>query len=242
VPWAVRNWITLHEVQFLAPRYAQSEDEFVPRGLYAWGNTWLVRYRDVYLVPWKVDGERIEMSDIPESAFDSPQEKTAVAKLVNAYDETLAMDALVDAGFAELARERTIRHPLRTYLIVPAERALAMWFTPRIDLLPYSGKLQPIRAAWREDRTDVSVTIGLFALGIVYAALALAGLWRACALHPARGSLPTALILIVAFIAVRTAYLTTVETPEPRYVLECFPALLALAAFAFIRRQTNHTT
>jgi len=29
---------------------------------------------------------------------------------------------------------------------------------------------------------------------------------------------------------VRTAFLTSLETPEPRYVLECFPALIALAA------------
>ena len=36
--------------------------------------------------------------------------------------------------------------------------------------------------------------------------------------------------LLVAFILIRTAFLTTVETPEPRYVLECFPALLALGA------------
>jgi len=31
----------------------------------------------------------------------------------------------------------------------------------------------------------------------------------------------------------RTAFLTTVETPEPRYVLVCFPALIALAAQVF---------
>jgi hypothetical protein len=28
----------------------------------------------------------------------------------------------------------------------------------------------------------------------------------------------------------RTAFLTTIETPEPRYVLVCFPIVLALAA------------
>ncbi len=50
VPWAARNWVRFHEVQFLAPRYAASPDEYIPRGLYAWTATWLVRYRDVYLV------------------------------------------------------------------------------------------------------------------------------------------------------------------------------------------------
>jgi hypothetical protein len=31
----------------------------------------------------------------------------------------------------------------------------------------------------------------------------------------------------------RTAFLTTLETPEPRYVLMCYPVLLALAAQLF---------
>jgi len=39
----------------------------------------------------------------------------------------------------------------------------------------------------------------------------------------------------VAFMVLRTAFLTTLETPEPRYVLVCFPALIALAAQVFGR-------
>jgi hypothetical protein len=37
----------------------------------------------------------------------------------------------------------------------------------------------------------------------------------------------------VVFIVLRTAFLTMLETPEPRYVLVCYPALLALAAQVF---------
>jgi hypothetical protein len=40
-------------------------------------------------------------------------------------------------------------------------------------------------------------------------------------------------VLLVFFILLRTAFLTTLETPEPRYVLVCYPALLALAAQVF---------
>ena len=65
LPWAARNWVRFHEVQFLAPRYAASPDEYTPRGLYAWTATWLVRYRDVYLVPWNIDSDRVEIGDIP---------------------------------------------------------------------------------------------------------------------------------------------------------------------------------
>jgi hypothetical protein len=38
---------------------------------------------------------------------------------------------------------------------------------------------------------------------------------------------------LAIFVLLRTAFLTTLETPEPRYVLECFPVLLAFAATIF---------
>ena len=41
---------------------------------------------------------------------------------------------------------------------------------------------------------------------------------------------------LVLFIVLRTAFLTTLETPEPRYVLVCFPVLMALGAQVFARR------
>jgi hypothetical protein len=39
------------------------------------------------------------------------------------------------------------------------------------------------------------------------------------------------------FMALRTAFLTTLETPEPRYVLECFPAVIALGAVGLAGRR-----
>jgi len=40
-------------------------------------------------------------------------------------------------------------------------------------------------------------------------------------------------LLIVAFILIRTAFLTQLQTCEPRYVSVCFPALLAMGAQLF---------
>jgi hypothetical protein len=42
--------------------------------------------------------------------------------------------------------------------------------------------------------------------------------------------------LILVYFIVRTAFLTTVEAPEPRYVVSCYPALLALIALLGIRK------
>lgn len=221
-PWAARNWRTLHEVQFLSPRYSELPGEFTARGFYAWTNTWLWRMRDVYLVSWNLDSDDINIGDVPASAFDSTAERQRIAALLAQYNQTRQMNAKIDSGFAAIARERTARYPLRTYFEVPFLRAFTIWFTSRVEMLPFSGHLWPIGAAWNDDPVDFSVSLGLAILGIIYAGMAFWGAWRSRA-NPAA-------LLIVAYLLIRTAFLTTIETPEPRYVVECFPALLALAA------------
>ena len=236
LPWAARNSYSLHRVQFLAPRYVQLSTDFVPRGFYTWTKTWLVRFRDVYLVPWKLGDEPIRVDDLPAKAFDSAEERARVAALLEQYNATLSMTPELDRQFGELARERAGRHPLRTYAWIPLERSATLWFTPRIELLPYSGRLWPLAQQWEEDPVDFSVTVGFGLLNYLYVALALAGAWLAGPQRdPEESQARWALALVVAFILVRTAFLTQVETPEPRYVLECFPALLALAALAWTR-------
>jgi hypothetical protein len=238
-PWAARNWVQFHQVQFLAPRYAASPDEYTPRGLYAWTATWLVRFRDVYLVPWNIGSDRVEIGEVSSAAFDSPAERARVAALLDQYNATQRMTPQVDAGFAALARERTARDPLRTYLFVPLGRIGTLWFTPRTELLPVSGHLWPVGLQWSEDPLGFSVTVFLGALNFFYVGLGIAGLWRAHLLRDTLGpGVRTAVMLLVVFMVVRTAFLTQVETPEPRYVLECFPALLALGALVWLPRAT----
>jgi 4-amino-4-deoxy-L-arabinose transferase-like glycosyltransferase len=71
-----------------------------------------------------------------------------------------------------------------------------------------------------------------FFLNIFYIALAL---WGAVRLWSASLGARATVVLLLLFVLIRTAFLTTVETPEPRYVLVCYPAVLALAAHAFSR-------
>ena len=229
VPWAARNWHTLHDVQFLAPRYSELPGEYTPLGFTAWTNTWMWRFRDVYLSQWKVNDEEIDISQLPPYAFDSEDERERVSDLIDEYNEALTVDPSLDQGFREIARERTERHPLRTYLKIPALRSLTLWFTPRVELLPSSGHLWPIRVEWQDDRPDFLVTLGLTVVNGIYMLLALAGVWIA------RRQPGVALLII--FCVVRTLFFARfVETPEPRYVLECFPAVIALGAQVFMRR------
>jgi hypothetical protein len=232
VPWTIRNARTLHEFQPLTPKDATLPDELDPKGFMAWERTWLYRVRDCYLVAWKLNGEEIHPNDIPDAAFDTPEERDRVAAVLDTYNEDLTLTAEEDAVFAQLARERTARHPLRTYLWIPLRRAVRIWFTPRIELLPVSGNVFPLRYMREEDPLDQRVTIKLFFLNILYVALGLWGAWRLWKFPAVRG----VVAFFLLYILLRTAFLTTLETPEPRYVLVCFPALIALAAQLFLPR------
>src|SRR5271154_2048440 len=230
LPWAVRNAITLHELQFLAPKNSNLPGELVPYGFMAWEKTWLFRVRDCYQVSWKLNDDVIDIDAIPARAFDSEDEKARVADILEQYNNELTLTPEEDAAFAQIAKERTARHPLRTHLFVPAARTITLWFTPRIELIPVSGTVFPLKQSWQDDKVDQSVTVGFFFLNTIYVLLGICGAWRLWrwnrAVHPA-------ILTLVVFVLLRTAFLTTIETPEPRYVLECFPALIASAATLF---------
>src|SRR5712692_3970340 len=154
---------------------------------------------------------------------------TQVASLLDRYNRIPGMTRALDLDFAKLARERSRRHPIRTYLWIPIERAVAMWFTPRITLLPYSGRLWPLAESWRSNPIDFEVTLGFALLNILYLGMAIAAAWLW------RGN--PGILLIVTFILIRTAFLTQLQTCEPRYVLVCFPALLAVGGQLFAGRR-----
>jgi len=230
-PWAARNALSVGRVQFLAPRYAETYGDVLPTGFYAWTQTWMFRFRDAYLFTWRLSTQPIEIQSLPPYAADSPEEFSRVASLLDRYNRTPGMTRSLDLEFAELARERTQRHPIRSYVWIPIERAAAMWFTPRITLLPYSGRLWPLAKSYRSDPADFEVTLGFTLLNILCVAMALAAAWFFRA-NPG-------VLLIVAFVLIRTAFLTQLQTCEPRYVLVCFPALLALAAQLFRGQQIS---
>ncbi|MGZ4835722.1 MAG: hypothetical protein ACXVZZ_08800 [Terriglobales bacterium] len=222
LPWAARNWHAFRTVQLLTPRYYEMPGDYTPRGFYAWINTWLVRMRDAQGVFYKLEDEPIPIENVPDSAFDSPEERKRVAALLDQYNATTTVTPELDAQFADLARERAARHPLRTYLWIPLRRSVSIWFTPRTDIFPYSSNIWPPAERWEEDAVGFSLTVGLVLVNVLYLGLALAAAWR--------WRRQPGVLLLVAFIVVRTAYFARVETPEPRYVLVCIPAVLALGA------------
>jgi hypothetical protein len=224
LPWVARNAHTLGRIQYLAPRYAETEGDFIPPGFFSWTRTWMVRPEDNYLVPWKLGNVAIPIESLPASAFDSIAERNRVATLLAAYNTDLEMSPVLDREFELLARERVARHPLRSYFVIPAERVAAMWFGSRVRFLRYSGVLWPPAEKWRENPWDFGVTAGFGLLNLAYFGLAIAGGWYCRARY--------AIAMLLAFALIRTAFLTQQISIEPRYVIVCFPVFLAIAAQA----------
>jgi hypothetical protein len=100
-----------------------------------------------------------------------------------------------------------------------------MWFTPPVALLHYSTDLWPLGEKWRENHADLAVVLALGLLNFLYVSLAVVGAW------PSRAQ--PGLALLIGFVAIRTAFMTQLQTVEPRYVIACFPAMLAIGAQAW---------
>ena len=223
VPWTLRNWRTFHRFEPLTPVYANMPDEFVPHGFHRWVRTWMVDYSSVEDVWFKVDGDSVDVDDIPRRAFDSPQQLQQTVAVFRAYDDNRdAISPAIDGRFAELARERISDHPLRYYVELPFVRALDLWFRPRTEVFP-------IDAHWwryRDDPRDFAKALALGLINFLYIVAAVVTLLRGQVRYAG---------LFILFFVVRTAFLAWMPNPEPRYMLECYPAVLAMAGGFFGR-------
>jgi hypothetical protein len=233
LPWAARNWITLHKVEFLTGRYFLMGNAYIPVGFYAYTHTWLVYSSETGTVMNRLENEPLNITDFPASAFDSPEERARVEILLeDQHKNDFQFSPQADAQFAELARERTARHPFRTYFTVPVRRALSLWFTPRTELLPDEGILWPPLERWRNDHLDFSVGVLFAALNLFYAGLALAGAYMM--------RKQPAIWLLVVFLIARTMFIAISHyTLEPRFVIECVPTVLALGALVWARHPSH---
>ncbi|MDX6530600.1 MAG: hypothetical protein QOH41_2890 [Blastocatellia bacterium] len=138
----------------------------------------------------------------------------------------------IDAGFAQIARERIARHPFRYYVWLPLKRAHTMWFDTHSQYWPFEGTLLPLEDLDYEDHQQI--WLPLFAgLTAIYTLLGLAGAWL---LWDSRKFAARRWLLLVSLaIALRLILFSSMENPEPRYVVEFFPFLAILGGIAIAR-------
>jgi 4-amino-4-deoxy-L-arabinose transferase-like glycosyltransferase len=229
VPWTLRNLHTMHRFQPLAPRYATESDEHPMPGFNRWVKTWIADYTSVQEIYWRVPGDAIDVTRLPQRAFDSSAQTQATQQLFADYNHDHEVTSEIDARFAELAAARIQAAPLRYYLSLPAARIADMWLRPRTELLPSD----PRWWEFDDDPTWLTVSIVFGLIGLAYVAAAAAGFWRA------RDSFGVGLLAL--FLILRSLFLGTLENPEPRYTLECYPVVIVMAAAFFIdKTNRNH--
>jgi Dolichyl-phosphate-mannose-protein mannosyltransferase len=221
VVWTYRNWHTFHVFQPLAPRSATDPGEPKALGFQRWTKTWLADFASTYEIYWNVPGDDIDIHLLPARALDSPGNNRETLDLIAHYNADDALTPQIDARFAALAAERIRAHPLRYYVTLPLLRLADMWLRPRVEMLNIELRWWQYRSHYAETR----ITYAYGALNLAYLVAALIGAFY----WPRFGT------AMVAYIVLRSLLLLTIEAPEPRYTLECFPIVIAFAAVAFTR-------
>ena len=305
VPWAIRNYRVFHLFQPLSPAHAEMPGEFVPRGYLAWVRTWIDDGHYIGSTIWLLDVGPIKLASIPDSAFDSPEEKQRVSALLEKYnqsseepqlftdepdsknspspqgesqqkekgesdsntagdqtdnqngdevdgndeeedqtdenapadegtDQSVEMTPEIDAGFAQIARERIARNPFRYYVWLPLKRAHSLWFDTHSDYYPFQGELLPLQDL--DYDIHQQYWLPLFAgLTLVYSLLGIAGGWFLWQTRNFNARLWVLLAALMIFL--RVGFFSSLENPEPRYLVEVFPFLSILGGIAAGRVQ-----
>jgi hypothetical protein len=259
--WTWRNWQVFHVFEPLAPRYATDPGEDTHPGWERWVKSWCLDFVSTYDIFWNVPDGPLEVSKLPNRAFDSPAEYAETEALAEDYNNGgQTLTHAIDGRFARLAEERVAAHPLRYYLWLPLGRVADMWLRPRVENLyddldwwNYAHHPAESRVSW--------AYAGLNAL---YLLLGVAGLWMRPRLSTPRTETcpwgprlstprtetcpwgprlstprtetcpwgPRLWPWMLVYMALRSCLLMTVEAPETRYTLECFPMLFVLGGIA----------
>jgi hypothetical protein len=225
--WTARNWRVFHVIEPLAPRLATDPDESTNPGWERWVKSWCLDFVSTYEIYWNVPGDKLDVSELPNRAFDTQAEYAETAALAEDYNtHGMALTPGIDAGFERLAEERIAARPLRYYIWLPLGRVTDMWLRPRVENLPID--LDWWVYAHHHAETEFSwAYAGLNALYLALAAVGLSFRPRFCG-------------ALLAYLLLRSMLLGTVEAPESRYTLECFPMLFVLGGVALARLMDRH--
>jgi hypothetical protein len=214
--WTYRNWHTFRVFQPLAPRSATDPGELKATGFQRWTKTWMADFASTYEIYWNVPGDDIDIHSLPARALDGDAGETL--DLISRYNAGDVLTPQLDAGFAALAAERIRAHPIRYYVTLPLLRLADMWLRPRVEMLNIELRWWQYRLHHAE--TQISYAYGALNLAYLLAALIGAFYW------------PRFATAMVAYVLLRSMLLATLEAPEPRYTLECFPIVIAFAALS----------
>lgn len=226
IPWTVRNWRLYQRFQPLTPVNANAPDEFVAYGFQRWLRTWVTDYSSMEDIWFNVPSTEIDIENVPPRAFDSPQQRDETQQLFDEYNNgAKVITPQLDFRFAQLADRRICDSRFRYYVWLPALRLADLWLRPRTEMLPIDVHW------WRYwiDPHDFALALFLAAINAFYLIAAFVGAirWRPYL---------EGLGIFLLFVVIRSVFLMYLPNPEPRYTLECYPVVIALAGLGLTSR------
>ena len=173
---------------------------------------------------------RLIREKLPSRAIDGAAERDATLAVIADYNQSQEMTPELDARFGRIAADRVRAHPVRYYALLPLLRIADMWLRPRTEILPPDPRWWEFNDAAKQS----AMAVGFGLLNLAYVAAALLAIVlrltrrRSCGPSPKPGIRWAG--LLISFVLLRSAFLGTLENPEPRYTLECYPVILVLAS------------
>jgi hypothetical protein len=238
LPWIIRNWRVFHIFMPLAPYSASMPEDFYASGYDKWLRTWTKNDDYIDYDQWSLDTDNINTDGLPDYAFGSDTERMRVQKLFDVYnnpdnseddDNQVYLTPALDAQFAQIAQERIAGNPLKFYLVLPIERAGALWFDTHSQFYSFSGSLFPLKNLNPDNNQQwwlpiFFLLVCLLTIGAIIGSIIL---WQF-------NSSKLPVIFVWTLILPRLIFLATLSHPEPRYTVEYFPLLIGLSAIAIV--------
>ena len=227
VPWTVRNAVTFHVFQPLAPKFANDPGELAARGFQRYFRTFGIDFASTEDAYWAYPESPVDPRSLPSRAFDAAAGDPSAADLLHEAAAYSSVQPRLDAQFGALADDRAREFPFRTYAVLPAMRLVNMLLHPRVEMLPVDDR-------WWQYKRHPGKTVFAYAYGalnLLLIAGACAGLPRAWRLAPAMTA------AVCAYMVLRCLLLATLDNAEQRYTLEFIPLWILLASAAAVGRR-----
>lgn len=201
-PWIVRNYLVLGKFQPLASEFGRARGGYVPTGYIRWIRTWMAdqTYAEALQPVFHPGSRSFDPHKLPDSTFDSLEERERVYRLIARYDEDGNFTPEISEEFRVLANERIKRAPMGFYLWLPLRRVASMWLTGFATSNPFHRLVRILSV--------LPILIG-GVLGFVISA--------------GNRTVPGLLILI---ILTRTIFFSFYGSEE-RYIVEAYPLMIA---------------
>jgi hypothetical protein len=245
--WTARNEHVFHVFQPLSPRNANDPgDPVVLQGFGRWYRTWAIDFAAIDQVGWEMDGEPIDLANLPPRVFSATSQSSAAdvrsrtVGLFADYNKTLTLTPALDARFNALAAERIHDHPLLYHIGLPIARVFDMALRPRTELMQVSDEWW----SWREHCAESAFAASYAALNLAFYGFAFAGffVWRRRAWlspnppGPGLRAFRELAFAMAASLLLRASMLLFIDNAEPRYTLEFFPVLFVWIGALFAPR------